>query len=116
MWALTLMPTNPTNPIRPVDVMQTDQISPVAGGTGYPRQVEGLEISQAANGYVIFDAGRDRVHYLNHTAVVVLELCNGTLSPEDIAAYLQDVYSLPEPPLAEVGAYVTRLTEEGLVG
>lgn len=95
--------------------MLTDQIGAATSGAGYPCQVDGLEISQAASGYVVFDAARDRVHYLNHTAVLILELCNGDLSPEDVAAYLKDVYSLPEPPLAEVRSSVARLAEEGLV-
>jgi Coenzyme PQQ synthesis protein D (PqqD). len=81
----------------------------------HPRQADGLEINEAANGYVIFDSGRDRIHYLNHTAVLILELCNGELSAEEIAAFLQEAYSLPDAPMAEVQAYVLRLTEEGLV-
>ena len=64
---------------------------------------------------MVFDESRDRVHYLNHTAVLILELCDGELSPEDIAAYLQEAYSLSEPPTTEVEAYLARLAEEGLV-
>lgn len=79
------------------------------------RSADGLQISQAASGYVVFDESRDRVHYLNHTAVLILELCDGELSPEDIAAYLQEAYSLSEPPTTEVEAYLARLAEEGLV-
>ena len=80
-----------------------------------PRQIENLQIDQAANGFVIFDASRERVHYLNHTAALILQLCSGENSETDIAGYLQEAYALPEPPAAEVAAYVTRLAEEGLI-
>lgn len=80
-----------------------------------PCRIDGLEVTPAANGFSIFDASRDRVHYLNHTAAIILELCSGENSVEDIAAYLQDAYALPEPPLAEVASYVARLSEEGLI-
>jgi hypothetical protein len=39
----------------------------------YPKPAEGMEINQVEDGYVIYPADRDRVHYLNHTAVPVLE-------------------------------------------
>jgi len=83
--------------------------------TACPRQVDGLEISEAADGFVVYDAGRDRVHYLNHTAIIVLELCDGLTSIADIAAILQDSYALAEPPLTEVGDCVERMTGEGLI-
>lgn len=84
-------------------------------GAGLPSKVEGLEVSEAANGFVVFDSRRDRVHYLNHTAVLILELCTGEMSAVDIADFLQEAYSLAEAPVTDVEAYITRLAEEGLV-
>ena len=80
-----------------------------------PRPAEGIEINQIEDGYVIYDPARDRVHYLNHTAVLVLELCNGQVAARDLPALLQDAYGLPEPPVNEVAECLEKLLEEGLV-
>lgn len=83
--------------------------------SGLPKLVSGVEINKVADGYIIYQPSRDRVHYLNHTATIVLELCNGKNSPAEIAGLLQSAYELPEPPEAEVAACLQQLTSEGLV-
>ena len=80
-----------------------------------PRPAEGIEINQVEDGYVIYDPGRDRVHYLNHTAVLLLELCNGELAARELPPLLQEAYGLAEPPMAEVAECLEKLFEEGLV-
>jgi hypothetical protein len=80
-----------------------------------PRPVEGIEVNQVEDGYVIYDPARDRVHYLNHTAVLLLELCNGQLAARELPALLQEAYGLPEPPETEVAECLAKLLEEGLV-
>ncbi len=80
-----------------------------------PKLVSGVEINKVADGYIIYQPSRDRVHYLNHTATIVLELCNGKNSPAEIAGLLQSAYELPEPPEAEVAGCLQQLTSEGLV-
>ncbi len=80
-----------------------------------PRPSEGIEISEVADGYVIYDPKQDRVHYLNQTAVVVLELCNGQVTAGELPSLIQAAYDLPEPPVEEVAGCVQRLFEEGLV-
>lgn len=64
---------------------------------------------------VIYDPGRDRVHYLNHTVVLLLELCNGEITAAELPALVQAAYDLPEPPMAEVAGCLEKLSEEGLV-
>ena len=49
-----------------------------------PRRAEGIEVNEVADGYIVYQASRDRVHYLNHTAVLVLEMCNGRVSAGQI--------------------------------
>ena len=83
--------------------------------TNQPVRNPKIEINQVEDGYVVYDENRDRVHYLNHTAVLVLELCNGEHSPEDIVAILQRTYELPEPPDEEVTACLRQLRREGMV-
>jgi hypothetical protein len=80
-----------------------------------PTQVEGLEVNQLVDGYVIYEANRDRVHYLNPTAVFVLEMCNGRVAADQIPALVQQAYDLVEPPTAEVIDCLTKLRDEGLI-
>jgi len=80
-----------------------------------PRQIEGLEVNQLADGYVIYEANRDRVHYLNHTAVLVLEMCNGSVTAGEIPGLLKEAYDLAEPPTAEVADCLEKLRDEGLI-
>ena len=83
--------------------------------TELPKLVAGLEINKVADGYIVYQPARDRVHYLNHTATIVLELCNGTNSPSEIASLLQSAYDLLAPPEVEVAACLQQLRSEELV-
>ena len=76
---------------------------------------EGLEVNESGEGVVIFDAATDRVHHLNNTAAIVLELCDGRRSSEEIAAMLGAAFGLAEPPLIETRRCLERLLAEGLV-
>jgi hypothetical protein len=80
-----------------------------------PKLATGVEINKVADGYIVYQPDRDRVHYLNHTATVVLELCNGENSPQAIADLLRSMYELQAPPLEEVATCLRQLTDEGLV-
>jgi hypothetical protein len=80
-----------------------------------PRPVEGIETNEIADGYVVYDPKQDRVHYLNQTAAVILELCNGRMTTGELVSVIQDAYSLIEPPVEEVADCVQRLIEEGLI-
>jgi hypothetical protein len=68
--------------------------------TDRPVRSDTIEIHPVDDGYVVYDPGHDRVHYLNHSAAVVLELCDGERSAADIAAAIRDVYG-PADSLAE---------------
>ena len=81
----------------------------------HPVAVEEAEVVPTADGYVVYDEGRDRVHYLNHTAVLVLEFCTGENTAEEIVRMLQLAYDLPEPPDEETRECLVRLRAEGLV-
>jgi hypothetical protein len=43
-------------------------------------RAEGLDVDEVSDGYVIYQTGSDRVHYLNKTAAIVFELCDGAAS------------------------------------
>jgi hypothetical protein len=80
-----------------------------------PKQTDGLEINQLPDGYIVYQADRDRVHYLNPSAVLVLELCTGTVSADDIPRLLKDAYRLVEVPTAYVAECLATLLNEGLI-
>ena len=80
-----------------------------------PKQSEGLELNQLADGYIVYQPDRDRVHYLNHTAVLVLEMCNGGVRADAIPRLLKNAYNLAEPPTSEVAECLTKLLDEGLI-
>jgi Coenzyme PQQ synthesis protein D (PqqD) len=80
-----------------------------------PRRVDGLEITPVEDGFMIYQPDKDRVHYLNHTAVLVLELSDGRRVPKEIAALLQQAYKLNKLPLKEVDEALATMTAEGLL-
>ena len=80
-----------------------------------PVRATGIEIEEAGDGFIVYDPARDRVHYLNHTAALVLELANGQLDEQGIANWIARVYSLEEAPLSDVVRLIGELTGEGLL-
>jgi hypothetical protein len=80
-----------------------------------PKAKAGLDIGPTEGGYIVFQPELDRVHYLNHSAVLILELCTGKNSTREIATLVQDAYALPEPPFAKVDEVVANLNEQGLL-
>jgi hypothetical protein len=80
-----------------------------------PKQIEGLEVNQLVDGYVVYQPDRDRVHYLNPTAVLVLEMCTGAVRADEIPRLLKEAYDLSEPPTNEVAECLTKLLDEGLI-
>jgi len=80
-----------------------------------PEQADGLEIVEVADGFVVYQTERDRVHYFNHTAALVLTWCDGTKDIPAITQLLGESYELPQPPVAEVQQCIEQLRDEGLV-
>lgn len=80
-----------------------------------PRQADNIEIFKCTDGYVIYQPEKDRVHFLNHTAVLVLEMCNGQYQPEEMAQTLKSAYRLEKLPFAEVHEILKKFFEEGLI-
>ncbi len=81
----------------------------------YPKIADGIDINEVEDGYVIYQSEKDKVHYLNKTAVLVLEACTGTNSLADITAVVREAYQLPEDPEKEVADCLNTLIQEGLV-
>jgi hypothetical protein len=83
--------------------------------TDKPTRVDDFDVNEIADGYVIHHPARDRVHYLNHTAAVVLKFCTGDNDASEIVRMLQLAYDLPEPPTLEIEECLEQLREEGLI-
>jgi hypothetical protein len=75
----------------------------------------GVEVSEVPDGYVIYQAGRDRVHFLNPTAVAVYELCAEGMTVGEIEQYLQDKLGLQVAPGAMVEECIRQLLSEALI-
>lgn len=82
---------------------------------GPPRKVESLEVNEADDGLVVYDASRDQVHHLNPSAAVIFDLCDGVRDADEIAAALAEVYGLAAPPVADTRAGLDELAARGLI-
>lgn len=80
-----------------------------------PIRADGLEIQEAGDGFIVYQAERDRIHYLNHTATLVLEACVGELEADGIAGLVARAFSLRETPVEDVEAVLRDLADEGLI-
>ena len=54
--------------------------------------------------------------YLNPTANLILELCDGTLTAAQIAELIAQTFDLAAPPDEEVNEALAQLAAEGLTG
>jgi hypothetical protein len=79
------------------------------------KQAEGLDVNEVADGYVVYQPSADKVHYLNHTAAVILELCDGVTTLEEIGEVPREAYALPSAPKEEVEDCVEQLKQQGLL-
>lgn len=78
-------------------------------------QVDGLDLTLVDDGFILYNATCDRVHYLNHAAALVLTLCDGRKTREDLAALLQRQFDLPDPTERDVADIVNLSVDERLV-
>ena len=76
---------------------------------------EGIEINRVPDGAIFYQNERERVHYLNVTALIVYELCVDNKTAGEIEVFLADAFGLDAAPAEAVGACLTNLLDEGLV-
>jgi PqqD family protein of HPr-rel-A system len=80
-----------------------------------PLRAKSLDVNEVEDGVIVYDESTDRVHHLNNTAAVVLELCDGSLDADGIATKVGEAFGLPDPPREEVRMCLERLVAEGLI-
>jgi len=81
----------------------------------FPELSETIDVNQIEDGYIIYQHDSDRVHYLNHTAVVVLELCSGKNAIDTMPGIVQEMFGLQKPPEQEVNDCLNSLFKEGII-
>lgn len=81
-----------------------------------PQKKNGIEMHEVNGQFVVYESSRDAVHYLNPSAALVLELCDGSHSSDDIAALVGEAFNLPAAPLDEISGCINHLQEIGLLG
>ena len=82
---------------------------------GNPKRVNNLDISAAEEGCIISRAGCDRIYFVNPTAALILELCTGESSTEQIAELVKQAYNLPQAPVEDTREVLKQLEAEGLL-
>ena len=78
----------------------------------YPKQQSDLVFREIEGEFVVYSPSGDRSALLNPTAAMVLELCDGTHKPNEIAAKISESFSMPEGKvLPDVEAALRKLSE-----
>jgi hypothetical protein len=80
-----------------------------------PRRAPALEINEATDGFLVYHGERDRLHLLNATAVLVLEICDGTVRVGDLPGLFAEAFTLHVPPADDIEKCVADLLREGLL-
>jgi len=82
---------------------------------GLPVKTDGFEVFPEADGYVVYQSAREKVHFLNHTAVFVLELCDGFHSAAEIRVIFRETFPPAEDPERAVDDILGRFVGEELI-
>lgn len=80
-----------------------------------PQRAKGLEIKPLADGYVVYQPAHERIHYLNPTAALILELCDGSHPVAELPALLAAACGVEVVADDEVDECLARLHDEGLL-
>ena len=78
-------------------------------------QAINLDVHEVPDGYIVYQKERDRVHYLNKTAAIIFELCDGKHEPDDIVARVAKAFELGPSAHDQIRAGLDSLVNEGLV-
>jgi hypothetical protein len=78
-------------------------------------QAHNLEVHQVPDGYIVYQNERDRVHYLNKTAAIIFEFCDGVRDTDDIVARVARAFDLGPSAHDEIRDGLDSLLKEGLL-
>lgn len=84
--------------------------------TDYPRRRGELVQSAGSEGWTVYDAEADSLHVLNASAKAIWELCDGSTSPDEMAAAISELTGLDtDSARVDVDATLIALGELGLL-
>jgi hypothetical protein len=76
---------------------------------------DNLEVHEVPDGYIVYQNARDRVHYLNKTAAIIFEMCDGRRDQADVIARTAQAFELDGRTHDDIQACLDSLVKEGLV-
>lgn len=74
-----------------------------------------LEVHEVPDGYIVYQSAVDNVCYLNKTAAITFEFCDGKLGVDDIITRVAKAFDLGASAHAEIKACLDSLVKEGLI-
>ena len=75
----------------------------------------GLQVNPMEDGCVVYQPSRDQVHFLNRSAALVLELCDGRNDADEIESLVAEAYGIVEPKPNLTGEILERFSQEGII-
>ncbi|MGH2784267.1 MAG: PqqD family protein [Actinomycetota bacterium] len=88
----------------------------MTASAGRPTTREDLTSIELDGEIVVYDEVTGALHHLNPSASIVMSLCDGTLSIEDMALAISEVVDVPVADLiVQVRSAIERLAEAGLI-
>ena len=78
-------------------------------------RTDGLDVHEVPDGFIVYQDTADNVCYLNNTAAVVFEFCDGKRDPADIIGRVAKIYDLPASRHGEIQDCMDQLIAKGLV-
>jgi hypothetical protein len=79
------------------------------------RRTPQLEVHEVPDGYIVYQSHQDKVLYLNKTAALVFEFCDGNLNDLDIIGRIARIYDLSAAGQDEIKGCIESLLREGLL-
>ena len=80
-----------------------------------PIRSDSLEVNEAEDGLVVFDAVHDTVHHLNPSASLLFDLCDGTRDVATIAGLLGEAFGLDSAPAHATESGLRELADRRLI-
>jgi len=77
------------------------------------KTIDGVDLNEVPDGYVIYDNDANKVHYLNTTAAIVYQLLDGSQTVDTIAELVKQAFGVDED--VDVTASIENLLEANLI-
>lgn len=84
----------------------------ISGSDKY-KTIDGVDLNEVPDGYVIYDNDANKVHYLNTTAAIVYQLLDGNQTVDSIAELVKQAFGVDED--VDVTTSIENLLEANLI-